>query len=576
MNYLDILYANLSDDGFGYFSIEKQISHCKDSEKLFLNIELKCQGFFLQEGKLHPIMEFSEVKVSDIKSFTDEEIQYIKDRLDKESSDILGARYAHILFDVTKNRIYAIKAIGLYKKIALDYYQQLIDEKKTIYDFTDIVYAYLKLAEPIKYKIESIKSEVFDFYHREKHHLFYYLRLLDIILKCPLFKRNDLLGCTINALDNWFKNRSYSHDEEFLKLCLTLAKKEGVNLKPIYVYLAEIHLETAEREKDRDEARFILSDCLFEASHYYKLAGETELSNKYIKEFEMNKPDMKFNVISHELSQKSITTLQEAYRDISSTYLNNKTSVFIPLAFDKRLLPKLNDIENQNSLSLLFNTSQYDMNMNIKVLSEFEKKRNEKFSQYKMGLEITLVMLFEELQKQMKEEKRNLVNEGLEYFSATWINETFSQSYSDEVIEYKWLDSLRPAIKILLEATTEDKNNYLSPIEQMTFDQLAIKFEGILRDICQIAGLVTTKVYNKETVQMDINDLLQDESLKNTFEKSDLDLWQYTFTRAGYNIRNDVAHAFLKPPHYTVRKANLLILCYVKIARYGELLNRKI
>lgn len=575
MNYLDILNANLSDDLFCYTSIEKQLVNCKDFERPLLEIELKCQGFFLQKGELEPIMQFGEVKISDIKSFTEEELSYIKKRLEIEDRDILRARYAHVLFDTTKNRNYAIEAIEAYKNIAEAYYLLLLEEKKNIFDVTEVIHAYLNFATAIKYDIEVIKAGIIAWYKREGHHLFYYLRLLDIILKSPLFKRNDLTGYTALALEDLAKNRSYSHDEDYLKLCLTLAKKEGVNLKPIYIHLANIHLETADREKDRDEYNVILSDCLFKASHYFKLAGESDLSNKYLLEFEKNKAHIKFHAISSELSQRDIDMLQTAYKKIASSYLRDKRSVFIPMAFDKKILPNIGEIHVSDSLALLFNTAQYDLNMNLKVLSDFEKKRNKIFASYKIALEMTLVMLHEELRIQMKENNRNIVEEGLTYFEATWINETFSQKFSDEVIEYKWLDSLQPAIKILLEASTEDKKNYLSAIEQMAFDQLAIKFEGILRDICQIAGIVTTKVYNKETVQMDINDLLQDEHLKNIFEETDLHLWQYTFTRAGYNIRNDVAHSFLRPPHYTIRKANLLILCYVKITKYGELLDSK-
>lgn len=576
MSYLDIIHSDLTEDKFCYFALEEQLSNYQEPEQSLLAIELKCQGLFLQSGELKPIMEFPNLKITDIQSFTSEEIDYIIERLAIEYNNILIARYAHILFLITKNRTYALRALDSYKNIANKYYQQLLAEKKNIYDFTEIIHAYLTLATSIKHEIDETRNYILNWYNKKNHHLFYYLRFLEIILDSPVFKRRDLIGFTEQALHTWQNTRSYQHDERYMEMCIRLAKKEGYDIKIIYKHLAEIKLEIAEKEKDRDESNLILSECLFETSNYYKLAGDRELSDKYLKKFEDCRSEIKFQVISHEMSQENIQTLKEVYRVIAKSYLSHKSNnIFIALTFDRRLLPDLNEIQPEEHFLSSITTSRYDLNMNVKVLSEFENKRNQKFGHYKMGLELTLVLLFEELRKQMKDNNRDLLKEGLEFFEATWLNETFQQRFSDEIIEYKWLESIKPAIEILLHATIQDNKYQLDPTEQMAFDQLAIKFEGILRDICQLAQLVTTKVYNKETVQMDINDLLQTKALEEIFEEPDLHLWQYAFTRSGYNIRNDVAHSFLRPPHYTVRKANLLLLCYIKIARYGELLSKQ-
>src|SRR5690606_4352102 len=97
-------------------------------------------------------------------SFTSEEIDYIIERLETECNDILIARYAHILFLVTKNRIYALRALLSYNNIANNYYEQLLAEKKNIYDFTEIIHVYLKLATSIKHEIDKTKNYIIDWY----------------------------------------------------------------------------------------------------------------------------------------------------------------------------------------------------------------------------------------------------------------------------------------------------------------------------------------------------------------------------------------------------------------------------
>ncbi|MDB5012886.1 MAG: hypothetical protein JWQ25_1088 [Daejeonella sp.] len=56
----------------------------------------------------------------------------------------------------------------------------------------------------------------------------------------------------------------------------------------------------------------------------------------------------------------------------------------------------------------------------------------------------------------------------------------------------------------------------------MAFDQLTIKFEGLLRDLCDMAGLTIIKVREDQTLNKDVNHLLQCSELATKFQKEDL------------------------------------------------------
>jgi hypothetical protein len=67
-----------------------------------------------------------------------------------------------------------------------------------------------------------------------------------------------------------------------------------------------------------------------------------------------------------------------------------------------------------------------------------------------------------------------------------------------------------------------------------------------------------------------LDDLLRTESFAKLFSDEDKDLFTYTFTNEGYNIRNNVAHGFYLPCDYTAFKATLVLLCVLRLVRFDN------
>ncbi len=576
MNYLNLIYQNLEHPDYLYFTLEKYLKDYEGESKSGLVTEWKSAGFMFRKGHLSPVIEIGARKFTDINSLCESDLSYIRHRLQNETHTYLIARYSHILYQKTKNNSYAKQAIKAYHALAKEYHEKLASGEKNVHDFVDVVEAYLQISTAVKEHPDLCKNQIIEWYQSPNQHLFYYTRMIEVIVESTLFKRQDLIAFTTNAINIWQQIQVRSHDEDHLEICLKLAKKEGADVKAIYRLMAELQLSIAKEEEHRDESGLIEADCLFKASSYYKSAGDKKRSNEVLRKLALHKEKIKFDVVSHEMPAEDVDTLKQCHAEIVASYLSTNGSAFIPLAFDDRILPQGIDENHELDFLTSVSTSHYDVNLNVQVLSPFESMRRDGYVAFQHQMEITLVMVFEELTKQMEKSNRDLLKEGLEYFESTWFNQDFKSIKDDDVKAYNWLQSIRPAIEILIKANLAEQDRLLDATEQMAFDQLAVKFEGMLRDICQVAGLTTTKVYESQTLQMDINDLLQNRELETIFDKKHLELWQFTFTRAGYNIRNNVAHAFYRPHHYQLRLSNLLILCYVKLARYGELLTRKV
>lgn len=96
---------------------------------------------------------------------------------------------------------------------------------------------------------------------------------------------------------------------------------------------------------------------------------------------------------------------------------------------------------------------------------------------------------------------------------------------------------------------------------------LSTQFEGIMRLIVNDLGEPIVKVKDGNTEFVTLEVLLKTKALKSIFTKEDLLLFSQTYTKAGYNIRNDVAHGLLLPQEYTAAKALLVFVSVLRLAK---------
>lgn len=575
MNYLSVIYKHIGLDMFLSSTLEKLLADFSEEEQTLLKIEIKCFELMLDhDGDLIPVFVWGSHKRTDIDLLTPDEVVYIDERLKTETHAFLIARYAHILFKKNRNNKYAFQAIGAYDSLAKQYFPKLASQEKNVIDFISVIKAYVLLSLTVKYKLDDCRITINGWYKQPKQSSFYYRCFLDLFANSKLYKKEHVIGFTAGALDHLI-NIQVSYDiEDYLKACLGLAKKEAVNLLPIYQLLAENQNELAEQQK-AESSGMIAVDYYLSAARYYKSAKNLMKSNEMLRLMDTQKKNIKMSVVSSRMDGQELQDFVQSIQTVVKFYVQNSAeTVFIPLAIDKRILPSTKSYkpDPQNSFLDYCHVSSFDINTNTHILSEYDKQKQKLFNYYQIGLELTLPLLFGELIKEMKMQQRNFVQEGLTYFEGSWFQIELQKSRtSDFSIVYQWMPMLRPALNLLLENLTEDVNNQLSSEQQMAFDQLAVKFEGLLRDLCQMANITITKVLENQTMMLDINELLKSKELSNIFEDKDIELWQYAFCSYGYNIRNNVAHAFYRPSDYTTRLSTILLMAYVRLAIYGSI-----
>lgn len=96
---------------------------------------------------------------------------------------------------------------------------------------------------------------------------------------------------------------------------------------------------------------------------------------------------------------------------------------------------------------------------------------------------------------------------------------------------------------------------------------LSTQFEGIMRIIVKSLEEPIVKERDGDTEFITLESLLKTKALKSIFTKEDLLLFSQTYTKVGYNIRNDVAHGLLLPQEYTASKALLVFVSILRLAK---------
>jgi len=537
--------------------------------------ERKVLHYTLNEGQLLLNSQVTDSRGNVISPniFTDGEIRYLKERLDQTSNKILKARYAHILWNETKHNSYA--------EISIDSYIELIRVLKPseLNELPNILSAILFLSKKTKRRIAEAKSTAI-FLLKEVPKTAKG-SILSAIIDSGFFKKKELNELDVNPAD-WIELTNEGHyflNQYTLGVILRLYIKSGKELSTIYGLLAE-NEDLILRQHTSDED-FLKLTITGQKAIYLKKAKKHSESEKLLKECERLKHTVKLNDFHYELTGKEAILFNE--------YLNKKTDIILRLSPDSILAffamnedilvdPEVNREYSKKAIKKsvlsLFSHTIFDINSNFKHLNEEEKLEKEIVKNYSVRHSINGYSLL------LKVFYDGILSGKLNYYKVfnffkrnSWygmpVDKRMAKNDSNNV--FTWLTLIAPGIHSLFSQfelsvflNTNKVNNFV-----LAIDSLTLKFEGALRAFIQLSGGNTTKVNNEGQLQEQLlEELLDNSKTKEFFTKRDIALFKYTFTKKGMNIRNNVAHSFMRFADYDLQKVFLVFLCILRLGKY--------
>ncbi len=508
--------------------------------------------------------------------------EYLADRSDEVKNQWLIAKYNHLLWlSPKKNLTFATKAINAYFVIF-----NLIkdDEKVQPFDKVEIVKNLLVLCFQSNQKVSESKALLKRILFENGYWIHdWKVTFLRFMLEQSKFKKDDfegsidLISC-INEVCS--QNGAYSTIHDNLEVAIRLAEKYRWPTEKLFEEMGLVCEKIAENRSD-DTSKMIALMYLSEALHYFekaKLKDSTERVSVWITELKM---DHELAKISIPFEGDGMNILVGLYKETAFSWLDyDPNEIYSVLTQHNTIvfpdLEKMKKSEKNQEFRLynLFNTLKFDINSNItkKTKDSEENKRNSLINSYDLKLKFSVnLFLFPLFDEGIRRGQLNYENLRQYLLNHSWIGEHQFNNRSGDRIAFSWLEVIAPALQeffVQFELMqTIGKSNFT-----MIVDSLTLKFEGIFRNFAQKLGVKTLTTYKNSEPgavrEMYIEDLLKNEKVQEYFDENDRTFFNYLFLNGGLNLRNNVAHCFMRPSDYNITTVLMLLMAILRLSKY--------
>jgi hypothetical protein len=593
--------SNFSD----YFEICNFFRHARDEfeRKGFVEdvriilIEQTVFGFILSNGKLCPFAQIPNgngefIDMPNLREIDPVACNHLKMRYDSSKSPIIKARYAHVLWEAPcKDWHFAKKAIEDYLDVIKIFEEKdkLFPKGKFGHNIIEIIYSILVIGRSINFDKELLKSEVFrllkSFNPTSASAIFLKYKLILMMLEFPtLFSKSDLYGLNVicwNLGESLKQQNNFGSAENFFELGEKLDVKLGNPNNKWRQKIAELYecqmVSSIANAKSDAAANF----CLRAIENYKKIKNFDKVT-----ELSKTLSTLKIKFTYHEFSQEIdlseyILHCKKIGYEISSF---TSFEIIRILCYEKALIPNLevvtrraNEIDQTYIAHKLFPIVLYDQNGNsIQVFStDSEKKYHSILEQYKLELEVRNCSLIREiLLAVLKEGKFNeqMLYKYLKHYS--WIGASFEKVIpNNKSISYNWLDLVQPSLnEFFTQMGIQITFSEYQPNFILFIDSFILKIEGIIRELCKLLG-VPTFVSKRDgiTYEKTLEELLREERLNDVFYDDEIIFFKFVLIeKAGYNLRNRIAHALAIPQEYGRDYAFYLIITFLKLCNVRD------
>jgi len=518
--------------------------------------------------RFHPMMsgtleDGSPWEYPDLKTdFSEESIEYYKERAKKTSNPILKARYCDFLWVYKKDFEYSKQAIEGYVECSSTYLAN-----NWGIELADSLLRALEIAISINNK--PLQSEVVktilitcDKLKERKDYRF----LIDIFRGLlenyngikDLLNLEKIISSIQEAIDYLTKNKedSYNLQREFLRLLSIIfklvndtSKKEIVDLEIAKNLIKEAEWKKTHYPNGNLVASSIYQTALKVFQDLGKYPGETEKIKVILQELNKSLQDS-FKVIKTEVSIPN-----KIVEDYLSKFNGKSTTEVIELiATDRGLIPEYKKsqelaekLAKEFVLQYIFPMSVIKGNLCIRTLVEEKEKlefnsiKNFQIG-YKMMSNLFLTKIFEKI-------------------------ESLDSDYISKIIELikncPFINKDRiPLILVGLKSFKE--KSYPASIHILLF-----QVEGILRDLLEGMGVSTFTFKDNEMKARLFSGIVEKIYLIDGMDKDLIKLIDAFLNNSlGDNLRNDVAHSLCKIEEFSKENNLLLILIILKLATY--------
>jgi hypothetical protein len=335
----------------------------------------------------------------------------------------------------------------------------------------------------------------------------------------------------------------------------------------------EILIEQAKQNSDLAGATY----CR-EAIENYKKAGNESKVSELSETLKFFKGNRSFTLIPMKISQDYLDAVEQ---NIDAWLERPCEEILIYLIQSEKLIPKIKEHPKSTefSFSSIMGTEIIDaMGNSIKHYASDDEREILGIKQ-SHDIELHHVMIFfDKLMFQTIKKGKLTANCLLSFLQQnSWFGKQLNKPLMNgQQMQYIWLNQVAPAIHeyfVQMEYAITSNLTY-EPNFVIAMDSLTMKFEGIVRDFCEVLNIdiIETKPDSaKRSIEQfkDLNKLLREKELEAFLGSEEtLLLKMILIEQDGENFRNKIGHSLMMPGDYSFRGFNLLLFALLRLAKY--------
>ena len=614
MNALEQFYKDLDESGWDIINkndINKSLQQVNDIlfKETLMDVrylaEIDRQAFHLNKspekrlssraGGIRKMQDGSEIPFEwpDIREFKNEDFDYLYKRFKSCKNIYAKTEYGLVLFYSKKKQdnTFVIELLTSLFELLKIYIEKARPKKDSNHY---ILYSRVVLANALYIannrksirKIENIYKSLIEYtfdIHQSwdiKHSL--YLRTIidftDFAVKYFIdFEKYIKVNKFIEK--NWEAARFLSNTNvlgaiRVADISMKLCRKLGIEVKDWLCFKAEQYEKLSIESREKQDLASI--SFIENAMSIYKSLKDKNNLSRLQNKYQILRSELRFGEVSHEIPQDETQRITEfikkEIREKSEEEIV-KTIMLTPMIRPLAEIKKWNVESNKETLlQNIIPVSIIDKfgNTVAKYITEEEMNKYSLLSTYDFHIQIAMQTISQYFIEAFRADKIS-ANSIISLLSQTWMGKEAVRRSNGSDISFSYIKIVESGINSFFNELLKWKadSNYFPNFVSAT-DSLVLKAEYLLREFCVFLNIPTFKSKDGNIImERTLDDILRDERIKQALTEDDHFFIKFILTeKAGYNLRNRIAHGLMDNIEYDLQHPLFAIIIILKLSNY--------
>jgi len=357
-------------------------------------------------------------------------------------------------------------------------------------------------------------------------------------------------------------------------ISMKLCRKLGIEVKDWLYFKAKQYEKLSIESKEKQDLASI--SFIEKAMSLYKNLKDEKNLIRLQNEYQSFRSEFRFGKVSQEVPQDETQRLTEFIKkEIKEKSEEEivKTLMLTPMIRPLAEIKKWNEESNKETLlQNIIPVSIIDKfgNTVAKYITEEEMNKYTLLRTYEFHIQIAMQTISQFFVEAFRSDKIS-ANGIISLLNQTWMGKEAIRRSNGINVTFSYIKIVESGINSFFNELLKWKadSNYFPNFVSAT-DSLVLKAEYLLREFCVFLNIPTFKSKDGNIImERTLDDILRDERIKQGLTEDDHFFIKFILTeKAGYNLRNRIAHGLMDDIEYDLQHPLFAIIIILKLSNY--------